>query len=113
MTTAKRKPRRSYGAVRKLPSGRFQASYIAPTAAASCPATFDTKGDADAWLAAQRTDISRGDGAARPPRWPGDLRHLCRRLAGHPRSHRAHPCRVHASSSPATYCPPSGPTAAR
>jgi integrase len=25
------------------------------------PATFDTRGDADAWLAAQRTDIARGD----------------------------------------------------
>lgn len=54
--------RRSYGAVRKLPSGRFQASHIGPDGRRyKAPATFDTKGDADAWLAAQRTDIARGD----------------------------------------------------
>ena len=34
MTTAKRETRRSYGAVRELPSGRFQASHVAPRRAA-------------------------------------------------------------------------------
>jgi integrase len=59
---AKRQSRRSYGAVRKLPSGRFQASHIGPDGRRHpAPDTFDTKGDADAWLAAQRTDISRGE----------------------------------------------------
>jgi hypothetical protein len=62
MPAAKRQPRRSYGAVRKLPSGRFQASYVGPDSRRHpAPDTFDTKGDADAWLAAQRTDISRGE----------------------------------------------------
>ena len=61
MPTA-RQPRRSYGAVRRLPSGRWQSSYMGPDGRRHlAPATFDTKGDADAWLAAQRTDISRGD----------------------------------------------------
>jgi integrase len=54
--------RRSYGAVRKLPSGRFQASHLAPDGRRIlAPYTFDTKGDADGWLAGQRTDIARGD----------------------------------------------------
>src|SRR6516225_8177331 len=54
--------RRSYGAVRRLPSGRLQASYVAPNGRRyPAPATFDTKGDADEWLAAQRTDIARGE----------------------------------------------------
>ena len=62
MTTAKRKPRRSYGAVRKLPSGRFQASHVTPDGQRiTAPFTFDTGGDADAWLAAQRTDLARGE----------------------------------------------------
>jgi integrase len=59
---ANKQGRRSYGAVRKLPSGRFQASHVAPGGhRIFAPYTFDTKGDADAWLAAQRTDLARGD----------------------------------------------------
>lgn len=54
--------RRSYGAVRRLPSGRYQASYVDPDGRRrTAPATFDAKGVADAWLAEQRTDIARGD----------------------------------------------------
>ena len=54
--------RRTFGALRRLPSKRWQASYIAPDARRHvAPLTFDSKGDADAWLAAQRTDIARGD----------------------------------------------------
>ncbi len=71
MPAPKRQPRRSYGAVRPLPSGRFQASYIGPDGRRH-PAedTFDTKGDADAWLAAQRTDIARGEWRRPGPRRP-------------------------------------------
>lgn len=62
MPTPNRRPRRSYGAVRKLPSGRYQASHVGPDGQRHlAPATFDTKGDAEGWLAAERTDISRGD----------------------------------------------------
>ena len=54
--------RRSYGYIRRLRSGRYQASYIGPDGQRhNAPDTFDTKGDADGWLSVQRTDISRGD----------------------------------------------------
>jgi integrase len=59
---AQRRTRRSYGKVRRLPSGRYQASHVGPDGHRHlAPSTFDTKGDADAWLAAQRTDIGRGE----------------------------------------------------
>jgi integrase len=64
--------RRSYGAVRRLPSGRFQASYVAPNGRRyPAPSTFDTKGDADEWLAAARTDIARGEWHTPAPKRPG------------------------------------------
>lgn len=53
--------RRRFGYVRKLPSGRWQASYIAPDRQRhSAPDTFPTKTDADRWLAAVETDRNRG-----------------------------------------------------
>jgi integrase len=53
--------RSSFGNVRKLPSGRFQARYTHPTAGPVLgPVTYDTRGDAQAFLAAVRTDIARG-----------------------------------------------------
>jgi integrase len=43
--------RRRFGFVRKLPSGRFQASYIGPTGKRHpAPATFRTERDAERWL---------------------------------------------------------------
>ncbi|SLM98461.1 Phage integrase, site-specific tyrosine recombinase  len=58
--------RRSFGALRKLPSGRWQASYVHPDTQArvTAPSTFDTKTDADAWLAIVRSDLVTG--ATRP-----------------------------------------------
>lgn len=51
----------TWGAIRKLPSGRFQASYVGPDEQRhNAPSTFDAKEDARAWLAAQRVDIQRG-----------------------------------------------------
>ncbi len=53
--------RRGFGRLRKLPSGRWQASYIGPdNQRHNAPDTFPAKGYADEWLAAQRTDIARG-----------------------------------------------------
>jgi integrase len=53
--------RRRFGYVRKLPSGRYQASFIGPSGARqSAPSTFRTKTDADRWLAAVESDLSRG-----------------------------------------------------
>lgn len=53
--------RRRFGKVRKLPSGRWQASFIGPTGRRQPAAhTFATKTDADRWLAAAEVDLVRG-----------------------------------------------------
>lgn len=52
--------REDFGNVRKLPSGRFQARYTGPDGREhKAPTTFETKGDARAWLAMQQADITR------------------------------------------------------
>jgi integrase len=55
--------RRSWGAVRKLPSGRWQASFRDPDQRKLVPApqTFSSKTAADRWLAKKRSDLDRGD----------------------------------------------------
>ncbi len=56
--TRKRRPRRSFGSIRKLPSGNWQASYIGGDGKRhTAPVTFITKGDADAWLALRRAEL--------------------------------------------------------
>ncbi len=51
---------RKFGWVRKLPSGRYQASYISPDGVrVNAPTTFTKEEHAEKWLAAQRTDIER------------------------------------------------------
>lgn len=73
---AKRKrSKRYFGNVRRLPSGRYQARYTGPdkrTYAARTPEgrplTFDTQGDAEAWLALRQSEILRG--AWLPPAEP-------------------------------------------
>jgi integrase len=53
--------RRRFGYVRRLPSGRYQASFIGPTGTRqTAPKTFRTKTDADRWLSAVEVDLSRG-----------------------------------------------------
>lgn len=58
--------RRGFGAIRKLPSGRYQASYTGPDVARhTAPHTFETKLDAEGWLYQQHSAI---DGVAwKPP----------------------------------------------
>ena len=52
---------RSFGSLRRLPSGRWQARYPDPSGAyRSAPHTFDTKRAAADWLAATRADMLRG-----------------------------------------------------
>jgi integrase len=59
--TARKRRRRSFGKVRRLPSGRYQASHMAPDGRrVTAPETFDTRTDAEAWLAGEQTDLSRG-----------------------------------------------------
>lgn len=61
MPPAKRRTRRSFGAVRKLPSGRYQASYLDPHGnRVNAPETFTAKIDADAWLSVQRAALETG-----------------------------------------------------
>ncbi|MCC8243800.1 tyrosine-type recombinase/integrase [Saccharothrix luteola] len=54
--------RRRFGRVRQLPSGRWQARYQGPDDRQhTAPMTFEREKDADRWLAAVETDISRDD----------------------------------------------------
>jgi integrase len=54
--------RRTFGAVRKLPSGRYQARYPGPDGVMRpAPYTFATSRDADDWLAEKQTEIKKGE----------------------------------------------------
>ncbi|MCL3860638.1 site-specific integrase [Actinotalea sp. K2] len=62
--------KRGFGAIRRLPSGAYQARYTGPDGLRhQAPWSFATKEHADVWLAGQRTDISRG--VWTPPGVPG------------------------------------------
>ena len=52
--------RASWGSVRKLPSGRYQARYRVDGKMAGAPTTFRTKRDAEAYLSTVRADMERG-----------------------------------------------------
>ncbi|MFB7786816.1 tyrosine-type recombinase/integrase [Streptomyces vinaceus] len=54
--------KRTFGAIRKLPSGRFQARYPGPDGVMRpAPETFATSREADDWLAEKQTEINKGD----------------------------------------------------
>ena len=57
--------RRTFGYIRKLPSGRWQASYLDDRTAERvwAPSTFATRTDASLWLSSVETDMARA-------RWP-------------------------------------------
>jgi hypothetical protein len=60
MTTSRR-PRRSWGTLRRRASGRWEASYQGPDLTRhSAPATFSAKMDGEHWLAEERRLIERG-----------------------------------------------------
>ena len=69
--------RRGFGRIRKLPSGRYQASYVGPdTRRHNAPSTFDSKMDAEHWLGNRRNEIRDGE-------WlPGKVRHEAVTLQG-------------------------------
>ena len=52
--------RQSWGSVRRLPSGRFQARYRVDGVMQGAPRTFATRRETDAFLAEVRTAIERG-----------------------------------------------------
>jgi integrase len=55
---AGKKGQRGFGYVRRLPSKRYQASYVGPdTQRRTAPSTFDTKEDAEGWLTDRRREI--------------------------------------------------------
>lgn len=57
---------RQFGTIRKLPSGRWQASYLAPDGKRRpAESTFVTKAEAGRWLSTVETDMLRGNW--RPP----------------------------------------------
>jgi integrase len=59
--------RRGFGAIRRLPSRRYQASYLGPDQSRhTAPATFVAREDAEAWLAARRAEITNDEWT--PPR---------------------------------------------
>lgn len=61
MARKTRRTRRSFGKLRKLPSGRYQASYLDPAGERrNAPTTFEAKIDAEAWLSAQHAAITSG-----------------------------------------------------
>ena len=51
---------RTFGSVRKLPSGRYQASYWQDGVRHSAPGTFAAKADANAYLSSVEADVRRG-----------------------------------------------------
>lgn len=54
--------RRGFGAIRKLPSRRWQASYVGPdTIRHAAPVTFETAEDAEGWLTDRRREIKNED----------------------------------------------------
>jgi integrase len=51
---------RRFGGIRKLPSGRYQATIATPQGSRiAAPITFEKESQAETWLAAQRTDMAR------------------------------------------------------
>lgn len=60
--------RRSFGNVRRLPSGRWQARYTGPDLARhQAPLTFDTRGAAEGWLAVEHGRVVAGTWAPPTP----------------------------------------------
>ena len=56
------KSRRGFGSLRKLPSGRWQASFVGPDLVRRpAPQTFETKGDAEGWLGRRRGEVMAGE----------------------------------------------------
>lgn len=59
---ANKKGRRRFGYIRKLPSGRYQASYLTPDSRRHfAPETFELKGDASQWLVVIEGEMLRGE----------------------------------------------------
>lgn len=60
--------RESWGKVRKLPSGRYQASYVVGGERHNAPETFTTLTDARGWLSVKRSEVERAEWKPRTAR---------------------------------------------
>ena len=62
--------RRTFGSIRKLPSGKWQATYLDPITRHRVPAetTFTSKADANRWLSSTELALQRGDNLDRTGR---------------------------------------------
>lgn len=70
----KRRTRRSFGALRQLPSKRYQASYLGPDGLRHiAPVTFNTKGDAQKWISMQEAAILEHRWKPAPPPTPSKV----------------------------------------
>lgn len=71
MPPRKRASRRGFGKLRRLPSGRYQASYIGPDLLRhTAPDTFEAKIDGEEWLTAERRLLTADDWSP-----PGQRKH--------------------------------------
>lgn len=69
----RRGTRRGFGSTRKLPSGRWQARYTGPDGAEHrAPTTFQTKGDATAWLSREQAAVVESRWKPAAPETPED-----------------------------------------
>lgn len=65
-STVRKRRRRSFGKIKKLPSGHYQASYIGPDGERhNGPVTFLLKQNADQWIAMRQAEID--DHSWKPP----------------------------------------------
>jgi hypothetical protein len=53
--------RRRFGAIRRLPSGRYQARYAGPDGVVRPADTFETKSDAEDWLTVKEAELLEGE----------------------------------------------------
>lgn len=81
MAKAKERTRRGFGAIRQLPSKRYQASYQGPDGVRyKAPSTFAAKGDAEGWLSAEQRLIDLE--AWQPPEQREQQREAARTTVG-------------------------------
>ena len=74
----KKRSRRGFGAIAKLPSGRYRARYTGPDLAwHNAPTTYGSKVDAEGWLAFERRLIDLGQWT--PPATRGQIKSLASR----------------------------------
>jgi len=86
-STSRRRSRRAFGSIERLPSGRFRARVIGPDARyVAAPTTFTSRTDASLWLDLQHADLVRGSWQApvRPSASPSVATYVEQWIEEHP-----------------------------